>query len=123
MLLYLQNKMKKCLFFLLILSNCAFAQKGYKRSDGDLLTGTWKCVKCKDTTTQTISFYDTIYTVTKITTEGLKTDSCAFKVKKNKIFVRCEDDEKWKYKVALIDHSLLELRNRKRGNEEFKKTK
>ncbi|HEX8514759.1 MAG TPA: hypothetical protein VF868_01080 [Bacteroidia bacterium] len=116
--------MKRFLLLLLLVPQLASAQKGtYKRSNGDLLSGTWKCVKCKDTTTQTVSFVDTVYSCTQITEEGLKTTKGAYKIKGNKVFIDLEDGKHLKYKIGLIDYNSLELRNRKRGNEEFRKTK
>ncbi|MCW3102857.1 MAG: hypothetical protein JWO09_1297 [Bacteroidetes bacterium] len=109
----------------LLLSQFAFAQKRVesRRSNGDLLSGTWKCVRCKDTTMQTISFVDTLYTSTSITPEGVKTESCPYKLKGRKIFIKCEEKKQWHYTITLIDYNTLELKQWKKGNEEFIKTK
>lgn len=113
--------MKCLLFFLLLSSQFIFAQKGSKRSDGDLLNGTWKCVKCRDTTIQSIAFEDTIYRCTNLSPEGLKITTCPYTLKNHKIFIRC-DDRRWKYRISLIDHNSLELKQWKKGTLEFRKT-
>jgi hypothetical protein len=116
--------MKRILFFLLLTSQCVFAQKGTsKRSNGDLLNGTWKCVKCKDTTIQNIIFQDTVYSYTTLSPGGLKTTKCTYRIKGHKIFINCDGQKKWKYKIVLIDYNTLELKQWKRGYEEFKKTR
>jgi hypothetical protein len=112
--------------FLLMLSQLSFAQKTKdvsRRSNGDLLSGTWKCVRCKDTAVQTISFVDTIYTSTSLTPEGLKIVTCPYMLKGRKVFIKCEGEKQWHYKITLMDYNTLELKQWKKGNEEFIKTK
>jgi hypothetical protein len=116
--------MKRLLLFLLVMNQCLlFAQTGSKRSNGDLLTGTWRCVKCKDSTLTTIAFLDKTYRCTAITPEGLKVTECKYKIKGSKIFIQAEDGKKWRHKIVLIDQTSLELKNWKRGNETFRKTR
>jgi hypothetical protein len=116
--------MKRLLVFLLVLNQLAlFAQRGSKRSNGDLLTGTWRCIKCKDSTVTTIAFMDTLYRSTSITPEGIKITEGAYKIKGNKVFIKGDDGKKWHHKIVLIDQVSLELKNWKRGNEKFRKTR
>lgn len=116
--------MKRLLLFLLVMSQCMlFAQTGSRRSNGDLLTGTWRCIKCKDSTITTIAFIDMIYRATAITPEGLKVTEASYKIKGNKIFIKGDDGKKWRHKIVLIDQTSLELKNWKRGNEKFRKTR
>lgn len=114
--------MKKTLFFL-ILSVRLFAQDNLsKRSNGDLLNGTWKCIRCADTTMQSISFEDTVFRWTVLSPEGLRSTKCPYTLKRNKIYIKCEEGKRWHYKIALIDYNSLELRQWRKGNEKFKKT-
>ncbi|MDF2436828.1 MAG: hypothetical protein K0Q95_1204 [Bacteroidota bacterium] len=101
-----------------------FAQKPiYKRSDGDLLTGTWKCSRCKDTTVQTINFRDTVFTRTRISEEGIQSDTCAYRVRRNKLFIECDKGKKTtRYRIVLIDIHNLELKQWNQKSEEFKKS-
>jgi hypothetical protein len=115
--------MKHLLFLLIFLSQTLFAQNHLsKRSNGDLLNGTWKCVRCSDTTLQSITFEDTLFRYTVLSPEGLKTTVCPYKLKRNKIFIQCEDKKEWHYRIDLLDYNSLELTQFKKGNEQFKKT-
>jgi hypothetical protein len=110
-------------FILLILSQGLFAQGKYRRSNGDLLSGTWKCVRCADSTVQSIAFQDTNYRETRLTPEGIKVVNCPYRIKGNKVFVKCEGDKNWKYKIVLLDYNTLALKRWKNGLQEFKKTR
>jgi hypothetical protein len=118
--------MKKIVFFLLLFSQVVFAQRPKsvsRRSNGDLLSGTWKCIRCKDTTLQNISFVDTLYSNTTVTPDGLKTVTCPYRLKGKKVFIKCEGEKEWHYTITLIDYDTMELRQWRKGNEEFKKTR
>lgn len=114
----------KTVFFVLIFSGqLLIAQDNLsKRSNGDLLNGTWKCVRCTDTTVQSIAFEDTVFRYTVLSPEGLHTTECPYKLKRNKIYIKCKEGKSWHYKIALIDYNSLELKQWKKGNEKFKKT-
>lgn len=118
--------MNKLAAFFLLIAYTTFAQKGiYRRSDGDLLTGTWLCVKCKDTTVQAINFKDTVFTRTRVSSEGIQTDTCSYKVKKNKVFIKCDEGEeasRTRYRIVLIDINSLELKQWNKKSEKFKKS-
>jgi hypothetical protein len=47
----------------------------------------------------------------------------AFKTKGNKVYIKAQDGKKWRHKIVLIDQTSLELKNWKRGNEKFRKTR
>jgi hypothetical protein len=111
--------------FLALVSLSLSGQKPlYKRSDGDLLTGTWKCLKCKDTTVQTINFRDTVFTRTRLAPEGgIVSDTCAYRVKKNKLYIECDKEKKrTRYRIVLIDIQNLELKQWNQKSEEYKKS-
>jgi hypothetical protein len=114
----------RCLLFFLLFAQLTFAQKGTsRRSNGDLLSGTWKCVKCADTTVQSILFEDTTCSFTRLTPTGLKTFSCPYKLKRERVYIKDENGNRKKYKIVLLDYNSLELRSWKKGTEQYRKTR